>query len=189
MAHNAYLKIDGIPGESTAAKYTGQIDVLSFSFGASNTSTMGMGGGGGQSGKASIRAFVIHKEIDKASPKLFQACCTGQHIKKVVLSCCKPGGQQQEFLTYTFSDVMISDYSTGDSEGVSAPNDAGSGVAAGRRQHSPVSIRKEVDEASPLETISLNFSKIEVSYNEQKPDGSMSGAIKGGYDLAAGKPV
>ena len=37
--------------------------------------------------------------------------------------------------------------------------------------------------------ISLNFAKIEVEYKEQKPDGSLGGAIKAGYDVKANKKV
>ncbi len=31
--------------------------------------------------------------------------------------------------------------------------------------------------------ISLNFSKIEFEYKEQKPDGTLGGAVKAGYDV------
>ena len=47
MAVDFFLKIDGIPGESTDAKHKDEIDVLSWSWGANQTGTMSYGGGGG----------------------------------------------------------------------------------------------------------------------------------------------
>jgi type VI secretion system secreted protein Hcp len=35
----------------------------------------------------------------------------------------------------------------------------------------------------PLDQIALNFTKVEVEYKEQKPDGSLGGAIKAFYDM------
>ena len=35
----------------------------------------------------------------------------------------------------------------------------------------------------PMDQVTLNFAKIEFEYHEQKPDGSLSGAVKTGYDL------
>jgi type VI secretion system secreted protein Hcp len=40
-----------------------------------------------------------------------------------------------------------------------------------------------------MDQVSLNYSKIEFEYKEQKPDGSLGGAIKAGYDLKANKKV
>ena len=42
-----FLKIDGIPGESMDTKHKDEIQVLSFSFGESQSGTMAFGGGGG----------------------------------------------------------------------------------------------------------------------------------------------
>lgn len=48
-----FLKIDGITGESRNEKHAGEIDVLSFSWGAVQTGSTGTGGGGG-AGKVSF---------------------------------------------------------------------------------------------------------------------------------------
>lgn len=47
MAVNAYLIIDGRPGPSTSKQDA--IDILSFSFGASQTAVIGVGSSGGES--------------------------------------------------------------------------------------------------------------------------------------------
>ena len=156
-----FLKIDGIPGESADSKHKGEIDVESWSWGESQGGTMAFGGGGG-AGKVSMQDFHFVMKVNKATPKLLLACATGEHIKKAELTCRKAGKEQQEFMKYTFSDVLISSYQTG-------------GSASGS--------------VIPNDQISFNYAKIEVEYKEQKADGSLGGPIKVGYDLKANKKV
>lgn len=156
-----FLKIEGIPGESADSKHKGEIDVQSFSWGASQSGSMSHGGGGG-AGKVQMQDFHFTMRINKASPKLMLACANGEHIKKAVLVCRKAGKDQQEFMKVTMSDLLVSSYQTG-----------GSGGA----------------DVLPTESISLNFAKVEFEYKEQKADGTLSGAITAGYDLKLNKQV
>jgi type VI secretion system secreted protein Hcp len=154
-----FLKLDGIDGESTDAKHKGEIDLESWSWGASQQGThSGMGGGG--AGKVSMQDFHFVMKINKSSPKLMLACATGQHIKKATLTCRKAGGEQQEYLKIEMADLLVSSYQTG-----------GHG------------------DIVPTDQISLNFSKIEIEYKEQKADGTLGGAVKTGYDLKLNKKV
>jgi type VI secretion system secreted protein Hcp len=41
----------------------------------------------------------------------------------------------------------------------------------------------------PTEQISLNFAKLEISYKEQKADGSLGGEVKQKYDYSANKKI
>jgi len=159
MAADFFLKIDGIPGESGDSKHKGEIDVLSYSFGASQTGSFSAGGGGG-AGKVQFQDFHFTMKISKASPKLFLACANGEHIKSALLTARKAGKEQQEFFTVKFGDILVSSFQTG-----------GSGHG---------------DEL-PMEQISFNFTKMELEYKEQKPDGTLSGGIKAGYDIKANK--
>ena len=158
MAADYFLKIDGIEGESHDSKHKDEIDLLSYSFGASQMGTHSTGGGGG-AGKVSMQDFHFTMHINKATPKLLLACASGEHIKKAVLTCRKAGKEQQEFLKVTFTDLLVSSYNTGGSSDI------------------------------PMEQISLNFAKIEFEYKEQKPDGTLGGAVKAGYDLKLNKSV
>jgi type VI secretion system secreted protein Hcp len=158
MAADYFLKIDGIDGESHDSKHKDEIDLVSYSFGASQTGTHSAGGGGG-AGKVSMQDFHFSMHINKATPKLLLACASGEHIKKAVLTCRKAGKEQQEFLKVTFTDLLVSSYNTGGSSDI------------------------------PMEQISLNFAKIEFEYKEQKPDGTLGGAVKAGYDLKLNKTV
>ncbi|HTE82490.1 MAG TPA: type VI secretion system tube protein Hcp, partial [Reyranella sp.] len=119
-------------------------------------------GGGGGAGKVSMQDFHFVMHINKASPKLFEACATGKHIPKAKLTCRKAGESQQEFLKVNFSDLLVSSYQTGGS--------AGSSVI-------------------PTDQISLNFAKIEIEYAEQGADGKLGASVKAGYDLKVGAKV
>jgi type VI secretion system secreted protein Hcp len=150
-----FLKIDGIPGESQDSKHKDEIQLESWSWGASNSGSWGAGGGGG-AGKVQMQDFHFTMTVNKATPKLMLACANGEHIKKAILTCRKAGKQQQDFLTYTFSDILVSSYQTG-----------GSG-------HGDI---------IPVDQISLNFTKIELEYKMQQADGSVQTAGKVNYDL------
>ncbi|HEY3636371.1 MAG TPA: type VI secretion system tube protein Hcp [Caldimonas sp.] len=156
-----FLKIDGVDGESTDDKHKGEIELESFSFGATNAGSFSSGGGGG-SGKVALHDFNFVKKIDKSSPKLFASCATGEHLKTATLVCRKAGKDQQEFLKITLSPILVSSFQNGGS--------AGSDVI-------------------PMDQISINYGKIEVEYKEQKPDGSLGGAVIGGWDQTANKKV
>jgi type VI secretion system secreted protein Hcp len=155
-----FLKIDGIEGESHDSEHKDSIDLESWSWGQTQSGSHSYGGGGG--GKVQMQDFHFLMKVNKASPKLMLACCTGEHIEKAVLTCRKAGKDQQEFLKVTMSDLLVSSYQTDGSA------------------------RSDI---VPLEQISLNFSKIEWEYKEQKPDGTLGGAIKAGYDVKANKKV
>ena len=159
MANDYFLKIDGIDGESQDAKHKGEIQLESFSWGATQTGTFAYGGGGG-AGKVSMQDFHFVMKHNKASPKLMLACARGEHIKKAVLTARKAGKEQQDFMKVSMEDVLVSSYQTG-------------GSATG-------------DEI-PMDQVSLNFAKIEHEYKEQKADGTLGGAVKTGYDLKTSK--
>lgn len=156
-----FLKLDGIDGETKQKGHEKEIELESWSFGETNSGTFSAGGGGG-AGKVSMQDFHFVMHVNKASPKLFEACATGKHIKTAKLTCRKAGETQQEFLKVSFSDLMVSSYQTGGS--------AGSSVV-------------------PTDQISLNFAKIEIEYAEQGADGKLSASVKAGYDLKVGAKV
>lgn len=158
MAVDYFLKIDGIPGESMDAKHKNEIDLESWSWGETNSGSHA-GGGGGGAGKVNMSDFAFTMKINKASPKLFLACATGQHIKEALLTCRKAGKEQQEYLKIKFNDLLISSFQTGGSSG----------------------------DVIPTESISFNFSKIEYSYASQKPDGSLESPLVHKYDLKENK--
>lgn len=93
MALDTFLKIDGIPGESTDDKHKEWMEVSSFSWGAAQpTSPTASSAGGASIERATFSDVTIAKTFDKASPKLALACADGTHIKEIVIEFCRAGG-------------------------------------------------------------------------------------------------
>jgi type VI secretion system secreted protein Hcp len=117
MAVDMFLKIDGIQGESRDSKHKGEIEILSFSWGVSNSGS-GQTGGGGGAGKVTVHDFSIVKQLDTTSPELLERACRGEHLGSALLTLVRTGSgksDQQEYLKIKLSDILISGYSTGGS--------------------------------------------------------------------------
>ena len=80
--------------------------MLSFSWGVANSGGLEFGSGGG-AGKATFQGLTIVHNIDKATPKLLEACATGTHLKDATITHRKAGKGQQEFLIVKMNDVII----------------------------------------------------------------------------------
>jgi type VI secretion system secreted protein Hcp len=148
MAINMFLKIDGIDGESSDDAHEGEIDVLAWNWGLSQSGTtqLGRGGGGrGGAGKANVQDLSVVKYVDSASPKLMLACAKGTHLKDAVLTCLRAGGGERvEFLKIELEHLIVSSVATSGSGG----------------------------EERLTETVTLNFAQFKVTYTPQDNDGS-----------------
>jgi type VI secretion system secreted protein Hcp len=99
------------------------IEIQSFSWGVSNTSS-GAAGGGGGAGKASFTDLSFQSALSKAAPNLMLACATGRHFPLATLTCRKAGGKGIEFLKIKLSDILVSSYQSGGSTGADLPEDS-----------------------------------------------------------------
>lgn len=142
MAVDMFLELDGIKGESQDAKHKDKIDVLSWSWGLSQTGSFHQGSGGG-AGKANFQDLTVAKYVDKASCDLMARCASGKHIAKGSLIIRKAGENPLEYLVYKFTDLLVSSVSTG-------------GAGSERL----------------TETVSLNFAKVEAEYKVQDAKGA-----------------
>jgi type VI secretion system secreted protein Hcp len=106
MAVDFFLKLDGIDGESADEKQKNQIQLLSFSWGGSQTTSVA-GTGGSGAGKVSLSDFSIMKYLDKASPKIFQALVKGTHIKTGNVVAVKAGSDGKPFLKIDFKELFV----------------------------------------------------------------------------------
>jgi len=156
MAVDMFLKIEPLnKGESRDKSHAGQIDILAWSWGMSNSGTAHLGGGAG-AGKVNIQDVSVTKYVDKASPDLMLACCNGTHYTKATLVVRKAGGTPLEYITITMEEVLITAVSTGGSGG----------------------------EDRLTENVTLNFAKVKLQYVEQKPDGTAGDKPEMTYNIA-----
>jgi len=154
MAVNAYLYIEGVDGPSTSKPK--HIDVLSFSWGVSQTAVYGAGASGkeAKAGRADFSNLTIMKVLDKTSPLLCDHCASGDILKKVWLLYDKPvGTEQQDYFRVYLKDALIT------SVQISGSNE------------------------NPSESVSFAFQAVEIAYKPEKDDGSLDAAIRKGYDL------
>ena len=157
-AYDMFLKISGIEGESTDARHAKEIVVLSFSQGVSVPPSLPGGTGGG---KATFTDLSIVKQVDKSTPLLYQRSAQGTHFPQAVLTLRSVGGSQVEFYKITLTDVLISSVQTGGSSG---------------------------GDNRPVETLTLNYAKIEWQYVPVNADGSAATPVNGSWDLRTNTP-
>ena len=162
MAGNTFISIKDVVGESADPRHAGEIDVLAWNWGMSQTAPTQPGaGGGGASGKVTIQNLSFDKHTDKASPILMKYCATGRHVASAVLTVRKPGSKPLEYVRMTMTDVII----------VS------------------VTIGAAVGEERLTEHVVLKFAKVTFEYVPQKADGSGDVPVKMGWDIAANKEL
>ena len=116
MAADMFLKIDGpaVPGESKDKTHSGEIEVLSFSWGVSQVGTGAYGSGGLGGAKANFQDFTISKYVDKASAKLNLAVSDGTHFGKFTITVRKAGGAEPVgYMIYTLENVIVTSYQIG----------------------------------------------------------------------------
>ena len=130
----------------------GSFDVLSWSWGMSQSASAHVAKGASQ-GSADVRDLTFTKLADKASPTIASDCFGGKDQVKVTLSMWKTANNKTyEYVKIVMSGIVfISSFHTGDI----GPND------------------------QLLETISLNFAKLQYSFTPPKPNGDPDSTVEG----------
>ena len=159
MAVDTFAKIGDIKGESGDDKHKEEIELLSWSWGVSQSGTVASGGGAG-AGKVNFADFQFTHYVDKASPNLMKACATGEHIKNAIITQRKAGKGQQEYLILKLDDILITSVSPGGAAG---------------------------DSGLVVEQVTLQAAKVDLEYKPQKADGSLDAGLHFKYDLKANK--
>jgi type VI secretion system secreted protein Hcp len=158
MPFDSFIDLEGIPGEATAKGFEKKIAIQSFSWGASAPVTIGASTGGMSASRVSISSFNVMKQTDVASPKLFKATCTGEHIPTMTVSIRKQtgAGGQDVFLVYKFEEVMIESVQWSGSSG---------------------------GDDTPSESVSFAFGKVTLEYKMQGKDGKLVAGTPVVFDL------
>jgi len=160
-AANIFLKVPDISGESVVPGHEDEIEILSFNFGVDNVVVPS--GGQRSSGNPNFQDATFTKQLDKSSPKLFLDVATGKTEPEAILVVARQtGGGTVDFVKFTFTDVIVTSYSIGGSEG----------------------------EVIPTDFFSLNFAKIKFEYTPLDSKGGLGNPEPPAeYDLAAQKSL
>ncbi len=152
------VQIEGVPGSSTLVGYEGAIEALSFSWGASNAAMLTPGGGGGAS-RTQFSEFSFMKLQDSASPLLLQALTTGRTIPTASVRMLRASGDAPvELSTIRLSDVRV------------------------------VSQQLSGSSETPVESISLQFGRIEWEVCSIDATGARAGCNTVTWDIATNSP-
>ena len=155
-----YMKYDGIEGDTTEEGHKKWIEVSSFQWGVGRGIASPVGGSlDRESSAPSVSEITITKAQDTATIKLIDASFQGEG-KTVNIDFCKTDkGKLEVYLTYTLTNTMISGYS------ISSGGDR------------------------PSESLSLNFTKVEVKINQNDATGAGADSSNVTYDMSTAKVV
>lgn len=155
MSVELFLKIATVDGESGKKGHEKEIEIFSFSLGASNPSNVSTGTGSG-AGKVDITSINVQKAVDMASAKLFLSCCSGKHFDTATLTAREAGGDSPvEYWIMEFKQVFIDSISWG-------------GASGGGK---------------PSESVALSFREVKITYWSQSEKGAKDQKAEGGWNL------
>lgn len=136
-----------IMGESKDADHKDWIILESVSWNHSRTIAAGVKSSQRSRGETFFNDIAIASMMHKGSMKIQQYAATGKVMKSVIIHFCRSGADGEkavvEYLTITLTDCLVTSYST---------------AIAG--------------EDIPIETYTLNFTKVEMEYKEADSKGT-----------------
>lgn len=149
-----FLKLDNIKGESQVEGFEDQIEIMSYSHNVAMQVNNDVSLTERTSGRAHVGEMSLTKFVDLATPVLNEYCCSGRLIRTAVLTLCRnDDGKMRSLIVYTLTNVLISQLSVSGAGG------------------------------KPVETMSLNFTKIEWQITAEKSDGGFSRSPERQYGI------
>ena len=153
-----------IKGDSLLEGFSDKIELMSYSHNVAMQVTNDVSNSERTSGRPHVGEFTLTKFIDTSTPTLNEYCCSGKPIAEAKITlgrnAAEGSGQILPFIVYTLSNVVLSNVSV-------------SGGTGGK----------------PVETLSLNFTRIKWELTAQKDDGTKEGTAASTWDMAANKVV
>jgi len=158
---DAYLKIEGINGESEDDRHRNWIEVSNVMYAVNQPRADTLSTAGGHTrGRAELYSITFKKLADIASPVLLQTCATGKTIPKAVFEFMRADGDGMPipYFKIEIENLMIANIT---------PDSGDGGVIS--------------------ERVQLAYAKIKWSYTRQSIRGGAQGNTSGGWDCSANK--
>jgi type VI secretion system secreted protein Hcp len=157
----AYIKFDGVEGETQDKDHKNWSDILSFSQGILQPGS-GATGATRRRGDVILEDIRVTKELDKASPKIAESVCKGKVFPKVEihLTASYTDAGRVPYFKYDLKNVLVTSY-----------NVSGSAQS----------------EAVPTEDFALNFEEIKVTYTEADSKGKSKGNVEYQWKVEEGE--
>lgn len=154
------LKINAVEGESSIEGYENQIMCHSFTHSVQNSLHTDVSNVGRSRGRVDHSDFTITKYADKSSPLLNYKCCIGANLGTVTFTVLRSTGEKAHApeMIYTMENTMISNVSISGGGG-----------------------------DTPVETVSLNYTKIKWEVKVQDEKVTEPGSIASEWDVTVNK--
>ena len=153
-----YLQLDGIPGDATHETHKKWMDIESIHWNVSrNMNTSAGSTANREASEPTVSEVVLTKVSDSSSTKLFAEACTGHTGKNTVIHLVTTGNPGDTYIEYKLTNTLVANYSI-DSSG-----------------------------DRPVETIRLNFTKMEVKYIPHDENHKPLSPMIATYDLSTTK--
>lgn len=147
-----------VDGETTLDSHDKGINILSYNHGVSMPMASDASANGRPTGRSNHMNFTLTKYLDKATPKLNEACVKGVNLGKVTLEVLRTGNATFTTIKYTLGDAYVTSVTVG-------------GGGAGL----------------PVETVNIQYTGIKWEYNVQGEDGSNEGTVPANWNLETNK--
>lgn len=161
MASDAYLKIDGVNGESEDERHKNWIEVRDVLYAVHQPNAKALSTAGGHTtGRADLYPITFAKLADLSSPVLLQTCAAGKTLAKAVFEFMRADGDGKPipYFKIELENLIIA----------SITPDSGEGGLI-------------------VERIQLAYAKIKWFYVKQSIRGGTQGNTQGGWDCSAHK--
>jgi type VI secretion system secreted protein Hcp len=160
MAGDLFMKLGDIAGESKQDGHTGEIEIMSWSWGATQSgSTQSISGS--TAGKVNVHDLTFTKLVDASTPNIVKAVCAGTAFPLALLTCEKSAGAGKKPIQYfkmKLKNVLVSTYAVGGANGSD----------------------------THTETVTLNFGSVETTYTGMNADGGPGKSIPVAWNVPAG---
>lgn len=152
------LEIKDVKGNCQIDKYQGQIILQSFSHGVSLPLQMDTSNTERTAGRPNFTEMTFTKMSDMATPVLYAACVQGKKLGDAKIHIGRnENGVFMSVIEYVLTSAMVSNISTSGGGGI------------------------------PMDSFSLNFTKITQDFTQQKSDSTKQGTANFGWDLETNK--
>ena len=163
MASDQFLKIDSIDGDSTVDGHVKEIELQSWSLGATVPVGPRSTSGSAAAGTSMHQDLSCAKMLDEASNGLAAACWEGKTIANAVVTTQRQGesgGGKVDYMKILLTDVIVASYN-----------------------------RSGAPDTIPMEMFSLNYATIKVEYFTTDAAGGSGGWQKKGWSVSEEKAI